>query len=105
MKKNKEKRFKQDYYKERMMDKSFILNPKSQSGWIVYGPENGYNFPYPHLLRVNLKRWTYVNQDHVFFLLLLLLPRVNHGGFRRTIRPRSTTLEMQMLAYCLPICG
>ena len=22
-------------------------------GWHVYGPENGYNFPYPRLLRVN----------------------------------------------------
>ena len=20
--------------------------------WVVYGPENGYNFPYPRLLRV-----------------------------------------------------
>ena len=23
-----------------------------ESGWVVYGPENGYNFSYPHLLRV-----------------------------------------------------
>ena len=23
-----------------------------ESGWAVYGPENGYNFPYPRLLRV-----------------------------------------------------
>ena len=25
-----------------------------ESGWIVYGLENGYNFLYPHLLRVKM---------------------------------------------------
>ena len=25
-----------------------------ESRWIVYGPENGYNFPYSHLLRVKM---------------------------------------------------
>ena len=25
-----------------------------ESGWVVYGPENGYNFPYPRLLRYNV---------------------------------------------------
>ena len=25
-----------------------------ESGWVVYGPEDGYNFPYPRLLRVQL---------------------------------------------------
>ena len=24
-----------------------------ESGWVVYGPENGYNFPHPRVLRVN----------------------------------------------------
>ena len=24
-----------------------------ESGWVAYGPENGYNFPYPLLLRAN----------------------------------------------------
>ena len=25
-----------------------------KSGWVIYGPENGYDFPYPCLLMVNL---------------------------------------------------
>ena len=25
-----------------------------ESGWVRYGPENGYEFPYPRLLRINL---------------------------------------------------
>ena len=25
-----------------------------ESGWVIYGPEYGYNFPYPHLLRVDV---------------------------------------------------
>ena len=25
-----------------------------ESRWVIYGPENGYNFPYPCLSRVNL---------------------------------------------------
>ena len=25
-------------------------------GWIVYGPENGYNFPYPRISRVMTSR-------------------------------------------------
>ena len=32
----------------------FIKNCPLKSGWVVYGPENGYNFPYPRLLRVNI---------------------------------------------------
>ena len=36
----------------------YFANIKSKlqlvlSGWHVYGPENGYNFPYTHLLEVN----------------------------------------------------
>ena len=26
-----------------------------ESGWVMYGPENGYNFPYPHFLNVKCK--------------------------------------------------
>ena len=30
------------------------INQPLESGWLVYSPENGYNFLYPHLLRVNM---------------------------------------------------
>ena len=33
-----------------------MFRPKTniiQSGWVVYGPENRYNFSYPRLLRLN----------------------------------------------------
>ena len=31
----------------------FTLDEPLEFRWVVYGPENGYNFPYSSLLRVN----------------------------------------------------
>ena len=30
----------------------FALHQPLESGWVIYGPGNGYNFAYPRLLRV-----------------------------------------------------
>ena len=32
---------------------NFVDMKPWESGWVVYGPENGYNFPYSRLLSVN----------------------------------------------------
>ena len=46
------------------------LNPL-EFGWVVYGPENGYNFPYPLLLRggVLFSEIVFVGQCEVFVFL------------------------------------
>ena len=34
----------------------FLCLTLLESGWVVYGPENGYNFRYPRLLRVKKQK-------------------------------------------------
>ena len=43
-----------------------------ESGWVVYGPENGYNFPYPRLLRVNNKFIVFVHNYKIHSLDCIL---------------------------------
>ena len=39
-----------------------------ESWWVVYGPENGYNLPYPHLLRVKASTITCYTEGKVIMV-------------------------------------
>ena len=58
-------------------------------GWVVYSPENGYNFPYPHLLRVS------VLTIPVYLDIVMLSGQNGKIDVFKELTPRSQAYELR----------